>query len=77
MDNLKGTLTASGTIAGKIVISGGGGGGRLQEKSAVPSDSVQIVRPDTGYDGLSIVTVGAIPSNYGHIAQNGNILRVY
>lgn len=76
MDNLKGTLTASGTITGEIVISGGGGG-RLQEKSAVPSDSVQIVRPDTGYDGLSIVTVGAIPSNYGHIAQNGNILRVY
>lgn len=76
MDNLKGTLTASGTISGKIVISGGGTG-RLQEKSAVPSDSVQVIRPDTGYDGLSIVTVGAIPSNYGHIAQNGNILRVY
>lgn len=76
MDNLKGTLTASGTITGKIVISGGGTG-RLQEKSVIPSDSVQVISPDTGYDGLSIVTVGAIPSNYGHISQNGNILRVY
>lgn len=36
----------------------------LQSKTATPSTSQQTISPDTGYDGLSSVTVNAIPSEY-------------
>lgn len=36
----------------------------LQSKSATPTKSQQSVKSDSGYDGLSEVTVNAIPSSY-------------
>ena len=42
----------------------------LQSKSATPTTSSQTISPDNGYDGLSSVTVDAIPSQY--IVPTGN-----
>lgn len=50
-----------------IALNGGGGGGGeylLQSKTATPTKSNQSVRPDSGYYGLSRVTVQAIPDEY-------------
>lgn len=46
---------------------GGGGGSApavMQEKTATPTESEQLITPDTGFDGLSEVTVEAISSTY-------------
>ena len=36
----------------------------LQAKTATPTESQQVVTPDSGYNGLSRVTISAVDSNY-------------
>lgn len=48
----------------KVSIFAGAGAAQMQEKSVTPTESQQTVTPDTGYDGLTKVTVGAISSTY-------------
>lgn len=54
----------SGTVSGVA----GGGNYSLQSKSITPTKSQQSVTPDSGYYGLSDVTVAAIPGNYADVS---------
>lgn len=56
----KGYHNGSGTVSGV----GGGGNYELQSKTATPTKSQQNITPDSGYFGLSDVTVKAIPETY-------------
>lgn len=56
----KGYHNGSGTVSGVA----GGGNYNLQSKTVTPTKSQQNVTPDSGYFGLSDVTVNAIPTNY-------------
>ena len=48
----------------------------LQSKEVIPNAEEQTVVADPGFAGLSAVTVGAIPSDYGHIVYNGSYILV-
>lgn len=56
----KGYHNGSGTVSGVS----GGGNYQLQSKSATPTKAQQNITPDSGYYGLSDVTIGAIPAAY-------------
>lgn len=70
----KGYHNGSGTVSGVA----GGGNYSLQSKSVTPTKLQQNVTPDSGYYGLSDVTVSAIPEIYQDVssvtAAAGNVL---
>lgn len=55
----------SGTVSGV----GGGGHYELQSKTATPTKSQQNITPDSGYYGLSDVTVAPIPEAYQDVSS--------
>lgn len=69
----------SGTVSGVA----GGGNYSLQSKTVTPTKKQQSITPDSGYYGLSDVTVGAIPDSYQDVtsvtAAAGDVLtgKVY
>ena len=70
----KGYHNGSGTVSGVA----GGGNYKLQSKSVTPTKLQQNVTPESGYYGLSDVTVAAIPESYQDVsavtAEAGNVL---
>lgn len=55
----------SGTVSGVA----GGGNYSLQSKTATPTKKQQNIAPDSGYYGLSAVTVAAIPEAYQDVSS--------
>ena len=55
----------SGTVSGVA----GGGNYNLQSKTATPTKKQQSITPDSGYYGLSDVTVSAIPEAYQNVSS--------
>lgn len=60
----KGYHNGSGTVSGVS----GGSNYNLQSKTVTPTKNQQNVTPDSGYYGLSDVTVGAIPEVYQDVS---------
>ena len=58
-------MTSSGTVSGVA----GGGNYTLQSKTATPTKSQQAITADSGYYGLSGVTVAAIPEVYQDVSS--------
>ena len=61
----KGYHNGSGTVSGVA----GGGNYSLQSKNVTPTKSQQNITPDSGYYGLSDVTVAAIPPAYQNVTS--------
>lgn len=55
------------------VLIGSGKSPALQEKSVAPTESAQSVTPDSGYGGLSKVTVEAIQTETKTVTSNGTV----
>ena len=80
---LKGKLSAtSQSLCGALSSASASFNGRLsagyilQDKEVIPSAEEQTITADAGYNGLSMVKVNPIPSNYGKITWNGIYLKV-
>lgn len=61
----KGYHNGNGTVSGIA----GGGNYKLQAKTATPTKQQQNIAPDSGYYGLSGVTVAAIPEAYQDVSS--------
>lgn len=61
----KGYHNGAGTVSGVA----GGGSYNLQSKTVTPTKQQQSITPDSGYYGLSDVTVGAIPAAYQDVSS--------
>lgn len=61
----KGYHNGSGTVSGVA----GGGNYTLQSKAATPTKAEQNITPDSGYYGLSDVTINPIPANYQDVSS--------
>lgn len=61
----KGYHNGSGTVSGVA----GGGNYALQSKTATPTKNQQNITPDSGYYGLSDVTVAPIPEAYQNVSS--------
>lgn len=59
----------TGSLSLKVMI-------KTQTKTVTPTAETQEVYADDGYAGLSKVTVNPIPSNYGRVIYNGNLIIV-
>ena len=64
---IAGNIKAGVTLLG-VAGSYAGEGVTLQQKTVTPTQAEQTVQADSGYDGLSAVTVNPIPSNYGDVS---------
>lgn len=62
----KGYHNGSGTVSGVA----GGGNYNLQSKQVTPTKSQQNITPDSGYYGLSDVTVSPIPNNFQDVSSS-------
>lgn len=52
------------------------GTAKMQKKTATPTQTTQVVTPDTGYDGLSSVTVRAIPYTESDGESGGTTVNI-
>lgn len=59
-----------------VKVPGGSGEPVLQDKIITPNTSTQEVKADSGYDGLSKVTVNAVPTQTKSAAPSFSVLEV-